>query len=226
MPACPRGHESDASDYCDVCGAQLEATELGAPASSGPDPGEAAASCPRCGATRYGRYCEQDGYDFIGRQSVDPPDSEAAGSEGEQAIWTAIITVDRAHFDRVTKGRPTDGSKAIPFPMHCPERRVALSGRTVHIGRRSESTAIVPDIDLSGPPDDAAVSHQHAELLAQADGSWKLVDHDSKNGTFVNGATKRIPRTSPVPVTAGDHINIGYWTRITLQRGARQGDPG
>ena len=225
MPTCPRGHQCEASDYCEVCGAELEAAGLGAPVTS-PASGEATLSCPDCGATAYGRYCEKDGYDFIGQQSVHPSDSEAVGVEHEPPGWTAIITVDRAHFDRVTKGRSREGLKGIGFPTHCSERRIALSGKKVHIGRTIGSRGIAPEIDLSGPPDDAAVSHQHAELLAQADGSWKLVDHDSKNGTFVNGGRKQIPRNSPVPITTGDHINIGYWTRITLQRGAHQGDLG
>jgi hypothetical protein len=79
MPTCPRGHSSEAADYCDVCGRAMTAPPAAPPngASASPvtmekptaaqpaadtDPGDA---CPLCGTARAGRFCEVDGYDFM-----------------------------------------------------------------------------------------------------------------------------------------------------------------
>jgi len=74
--ACPGGHASETTDYCDQCGAPLTAS--------------AAPPCPACAAPRAGptRFCESCGYDF-----------EAA--RGRAAAWEAVIEADRAHFERV-----------------------------------------------------------------------------------------------------------------------------
>jgi pSer/pThr/pTyr-binding forkhead associated (FHA) protein len=74
----------------------------------------------------------------------------------------------------------------------------------------------VPEIDLSAPPEDPGVSHLHAVLLAQPDGTWNLVDPGSTNGTTVNGGTEPIPVNAPLPMADGDRIHVGAWTTITL----------
>ena len=68
MPSCPQGHNSTTEDYCDECGARIATTAAAPPDAS-------IETCPVCGAPRSGRFCEEDGYDFILR----PPVSEAAG---------------------------------------------------------------------------------------------------------------------------------------------------
>src|SRR5258707_13100283 len=81
MTACPAGHDSVATDYCDVCGmrmeipvgqataaqaqaaesqaAQAQAAQVTAPHVTAPLP--EAQLCPRCGATRSGRFWEGGG---------------------------------------------------------------------------------------------------------------------------------------------------------------------
>ncbi|GAA6527511.1 FHA domain-containing protein [Intrasporangium sp. DVR] len=90
---CPNGHQSQADDYCDVCGSPIEAAGSGAEASSpgspgstgsyaagpapaagpGPAPAEAPSSpagdsleCPNCSAPNPASalFCEACGYDF------------------------------------------------------------------------------------------------------------------------------------------------------------------
>ncbi|TDB87955.1 FHA domain-containing protein [Actinomadura sp. KC216] len=130
----------------------------------------------------------------------------------------ALITADRAYFDSVIAQMGPDAS-ALTFPPYCPKRRVPLAGEQVRIGRRSASRALLPEIDLSGPPEDPGVSHLHAVLLARPGGSWALVDPGSTNGTTLNGGTDPIEVNVPVPVTDGDRIHVGAWTTITLQEG-------
>src|SRR5688500_14551062 len=67
MPTCPRGHASNAADYCDVCGRAMTAgtPAATAPAAAAPAPPDPVGSCPECGTARTGRFCELDGYDFM-----------------------------------------------------------------------------------------------------------------------------------------------------------------
>jgi len=138
MTACPIGHESAATDFCDVCG------RLIGPPVPPPRPpvGEPPApvkgfdeKCPLCQGARTGRFCEQDGYDF----EAPPELSVAAG-----AVWTVVVRADRDNFDSVTEG---DGEPMDParFPASLPERQFQLTGDRVVIGRRSAARGIEPD---------------------------------------------------------------------------------
>lgn len=57
--------------------------------------------------------------------------------------------------------------------------RLVATGSRFLIGRD-------PDADLQ--IDHPSVSRDHAELQPLEDGGWRLIDRDSKNGSFVNGA--------------------------------------
>lgn len=70
MSRCPNGHDSDESDYCDVCGAALADGGSGRP-------------CRVCGAARREgtRFCE------------------SCGTEREAPRWSVDIAPDRSYFD-------------------------------------------------------------------------------------------------------------------------------
>lgn len=128
--------------------------------------------------------------------------------------WEAIAAADRAYFDQVIAEAGPDAG-AVRFPPYCPERSFALIGPQVRIGRTSRSRGEAPEIDLTGPPEDPGVSHLHAVLLEQSDGTWQLVDPGSANGTTLND--RRVEINNPVPVRAGDRIKLGAWTVITVR---------
>lgn len=192
MATCPNNHESDWPDYCSVCGAQMGT-------STRPASPELPPKCPACDEPRHGLFCEKCGHDYNSPQT--PPDT-----------WTAIITTDRSYFES-----SPHASRVRP-PASWPPRNIPLAGATVRIGRRSHSRAITPEIDLSYPPEDHAVSRDHAQLRAQPDGSWALYDHGSGNGTYLNGQPERIPTDCAAQITDGDYIHLGLWTRITFRR--------
>ncbi|GGJ36949.1 FHA domain-containing protein [Streptomyces brasiliensis] len=132
--------------------------------------------------------------------------------------WTATIGPDREYFMAMMQ-RSGPEAAGLNLPAYSPEQQRTLSGNQVTIGRRRHSTGDTPDIDLSVPPEDPGVSHQHAVLVQQPDGSWAVVDQNSTNGTTVNGGEDPIQPFVPVPLQDGDRVHVGAWTTITIRRG-------
>jgi len=243
MPACPAGHNSSATDFCDVCGMRIggAAPTAAAPTATATTAAEPTAAaqgepCPQCGTERTGQFCEGCGFDFKSgtpaRTAVPPtappaatviqspaaaaPASPpgAAGPDAATSTWSAVVTADRSYYDRVIAADGPD-AQTIEFPAYCPERRFQLSGSEMRIGRRSASRGLEPEIDLTGPPVDPGISHLHAVLIAGQNGGWSVLDPGSSNGTQVNGTD--LETGVAVPLQPGDRICIGAWTVLTIQ---------
>jgi hypothetical protein len=208
-----------------------------------PDGGTGPTPCPDCGTPASGRFCESCGFDLLmARLAPDvvetPPDSaatsaapengavnaaagevsaESVPATGAPVSWRLVVSADAAYYARMQDEAEPD-AEPISFPAFCPERRFALDGDQILIGRRSRSRGIEPQIDLSGPPEDPAVSHAHALLVPQPAGGWAVVDLDSANGTYVNDEPDPIRANEPVPLGDGDHVHLGAWTTLTLRR--------
>ncbi|MFG2769221.1 FHA domain-containing protein [Streptomyces sp. NPDC048350] len=144
------------------------------------------------------------------QQQYQPP-RPAAG-------WSAYIGPDREYFLAMMQ-RSGPEATGLNLPAYSPEKHLPLQGNQISIGRRRHSTGESPDIDLSVPPEDPGVSHQHAVLVQQPDGSWAVVDQNSTNGTTVNGAEEPIQPYVPVQLQDGDRVHVGAWTTITIRRG-------
>jgi hypothetical protein len=212
---CPSGHASATTDYCDQCGAPIappaatvmapppgQATEVLPVIEEEADTSPAARRepCPACGAPRSGddRYCEDCGHDFTAPRG--------AGTQ-----WEAIATVDRRQFER----QATEG---LSLPAEGAERRFLLNAPQMRIGRRRERPGEpVPEIDLGGPPEDPGISRMHAVLERQDDGTYRVRDLGSTNGTTLNDDPRPIATDHPVALAHGDRIRLGAWTTITLQ---------
>ncbi|MFD5115112.1 FHA domain-containing protein [Streptomyces sp. NPDC058220] len=147
-------------------------------------------------------------------QAAQPP----APQPQTPASWTAVVGPDREYFMAMMQ-RSGPEATGLNLPAYSPEQRLPLGGNQVTIGRRRHSTGESPDIDLSVPPEDPGVSHQHAVLVHQPDGSWAVVDQNSTNGTTLNGAEDPIQPYVPVPLKDGDRVHVGAWTTITIRRG-------
>jgi DNA-binding SARP family transcriptional activator/pSer/pThr/pTyr-binding forkhead associated (FHA) protein len=129
----------------------------------------------------------------------------------EEQSWEVVCRPDREYYDMVEP-------EGIEFPDTTHSRRISLVGDHVRIGRRSTSKRISPEIDLSGPLEDVGVSHRHALLMRQPDGSWALVDQGSTNGTYLNTDPDPVPPNQPVPLRDGDRIHVGAWTTLSVER--------
>lgn len=248
---CTNGHQSTATDYCDVCGDRIDGPsadpvvpagtdQAGAtpdPSAAGggsPDPGGSPAApsgassapkvgvpgtCPNCMTAYDGLtlFCEDCGYDFVVGavpKAAAPVAPTVAGSSTTSAgppSWLVVIGVDRAHFDRVADA-------SVTFPEGTPDRTIELRVGDALIGRKSTSRNIHPDIDLSMPPDDVAVSRSHARLTVAPDGLLTVTDLGSSNGTRRNEASEPIAPNTPTPLDTGDRLHVGAFTRLTVVR--------
>jgi len=211
-----------------------------APSPAAESQGSPAQACPDCGAARDGRFCEVCGHDFLAAHAppgaAAPPSPTAAAPPNEPAPagepapaappdawasaarWRVVVTADRAYHARMEAAADADAER-LAYPAFCPERRFDLSDDQVLIGRRSRSRGIEPAVDLTGPPEDAGVSHTHALLVRSPEGAWSVVDLGSANGTFVNDGTDPIAPNEPVPLADGDRVHVGAWTTLTLRAG-------
>jgi hypothetical protein len=234
VTACPAGHETTATDYCDVCGiAMPDASAAGEPAPEAtPEPAPAdTGSCPNCSAANppNALFCEACGYDFTTGtlpRPLAPPatvptpavtDAPAAAAANPSPPlterWVAEVWNDPDWY--------ADQESTDPLPSPGLPLVVALKNTSVLIGRASRSRNITPDIDLSS---DNGISRRHAQLTT--DGSrWWVEDLGSSNGTYVGGSVGALPKT-PVPpgqkkeISEDDRIYLGAWTRIVVRRAA------
>lgn len=153
-----------------------------------------------------------------GMQGTHPGQPQAPRHDAAPAGWTAVVGPDREYFMAMMQ-RSGPEATGLNLPAYSPEQHLPLTGGQITIGRRRQSTGESPDIDLSVPPEDPGVSHQHAVLVQQPDGSWAVVDQNSTNGTTLNGAEDPIQPYVPVPLNDGDRVHVGAWTTITVRRG-------
>lgn len=223
MSTCPAGHESTATDYCDVCGLAMGAP---APEAAPADAAVDTSSCPNCSAANppNALFCEACGYDFT-TGSMPRPLTPPAGVPASPAVvaenpspplterWVAEVWIDPDWY--------ADQESTDPLPSPGLPRVVPLKNTSILIGRASRSRNITPDIDLSS---DNGISRRHAQLTT--DGTrWWVEDLGSSNGTYVGDAVGALPST-PVPqgqkqeVSADDRIYVGAWTRIVVRKAA------
>lgn len=143
--------------------------------------------------------------------------SAASGAASFGSELTLIVNADREYYDaQVERGDIIESE--FPFPKYPAERRFSFTAGPgpVRIGRASSSRGLNPEIDLTGPPLDPAVSHLHAQLLRHDEG-WVVVDLGSANGTRLNDAAEPLEAETEIPVKPGDRIHLGVWTTIVLQ---------
>ena len=214
------------------------------PVEPEPEAGAAAAQGLDLDAELARAEAVASGQHAVGAASTEPepspdpepsaPDSEAAESEpeleSEPSISLAsvlsstsplttelelLVNADRDYYKaQIERGDIIEAE--FPYPKYPHERRFTFAQSPIRIGRASASRGIAPEIDLTGPPLDPAVSHLHAQLLRHEEG-WVVVDLGSANGTRLNDSEEPLEAETEIPVRRGDRIHLGVWTTITIQ---------
>lgn len=228
---CLKGHESTESDYCSECGVKiLGAGEAIARTIPQVPQNRTLETCPACSAPRElysGDFCEICGYNFVTLAHGEVPiaiqeikrqgtgeqvDKESNSSPSPSptppisptsiVTWELVITIDP--------------SLRQPESPEAPKNQQAFAFRLDKannlIGRNSQAKAIEPEIALDF---DNAVSHRHALLNLESDGSLTLRDINSSNGTKLNGV--ELKPMVDTPLQEGDEFTLGHWTRIAVK---------
>ncbi|OUL20269.1 phosphopeptide-binding protein [Nostoc sp. T09] len=216
---CPKGHESTESDFCSECGAKI----LGIPQQTVAKNALNVEICPDCSAPHEpdsGDYCEICGYNFVTKAHGELVIAKTTGEEdkGTQKQssfsaspptpqspvigWEVVVTIDPSLRHPESPEPPIDQAP-ITFPL---EKATNL------IGRNSQVRAIQPEIALDF---DDAVSHRHALLNRQADGTFTLRDIGSSNGTQFKGV--ELKPMVDIPLQDGDEFTLGHWTRVAIK---------
>lgn len=191
--------------YCEVCRYDFE---------SGSSSGQVLAAQAGAGATSVpvGAAPADQSNSAAGAAGGAPsaanvaPDVAAAGSAPVSTV------VPRLNVVVVTDPSLTDDEEMRKkCPPNAPELVFPLDLDETLVGRRSDNRKIFPEIDL----DDPGVSHRQLKLLRQPDGSFAALELGSANGTTLNGVALKPGLLTPV--TAGDELIVGMWTRLQLR---------
>ncbi|MBD2195562.1 MULTISPECIES: FHA domain-containing protein [Calothrix] len=210
---CPKGHESTESDFCSECGAKI----LGIAEPKIAKTTVNIETCPACSAPHEvdsGDYCEICGYNFVtqahGELAIAKIPQEEKVTQKQASVstppspiigWQLVVTIDPS-LRHPESPEPPTAQAPIVFPL---EKETNL------IGRNSQARAIHPEIALDF---DGAVSHRHALLNRQADGTFTLRDIGSSNGTQFKGV--ELKPMVDISLQDGDEFTLGHWTRIAI----------
>lgn len=215
---CSKDHDSTEPDFCSECGLKISITiEEINNNPSGNISNQLSYNCPDCGAIHdidSGNFCEICGYNFTTGKSgeipiltpnLSPKKSEETPKQDiipDIQQWQLIITID-----------PSLRHPESPEPpINQPPLTINLSQVINLIGRNSPARAIHPEIALDF---DDAVSHRHALLTLQTDGSLILRDIGSSNGTIFKG--QELKPMTDIILQNNDEFTLGHWTKITVK---------
>jgi hypothetical protein len=228
---CPNGHLSTSDDYCSVCGVKLTADPepVGV---GGSDKGQSTI-CPKCQTAQLdsaAQFCENCGHKLdeavpkeaapiaaIQAQSSAAPDPshESALTPSDCTTGDPPVAAWRVEC-RVFKDPAPD--QTTPRAVYESSTEIILKNQVTQIGRSSQKRNLRPEIACDW---DDAVSHRHAQIELDPDGSAFLVDVGSTNGTMLNG--QLISANTPVKLKDGDRISIGGKTALVVHETQRQG---
>jgi predicted amidophosphoribosyltransferase len=160
--------------------------------------------CPVCGAIVLPgqRFCASCGAALpaapgAGAQPAAAQPAVVPETVPEEAAPEAVVPEPVAPAATEPYLEVTDSGAHIPL----------IAQAELLIGRVDDVSGIYPDVDMTPHGgEDGGVSRRHA-LLGHDQGAWYVVDLDSTNGTYVNGA--EVAPQVRVPVQDGDRIGLG-----------------
>lgn len=197
--------QMDGLEYCDTCGAKLEAgaiimgkvqTTEEAPAvveASAETEAEEAVpeeAAPEEAAAEPAEAKDEESAEAAGDEPAEPAVEEAvpesaAPSEEQEAVGSASLSITRG------------GTVGKVFELQAGDNLV---------GRWDPDSGSFPEVDMENDDPEARISRKHALIKFGAE--LTIEDIGSLNGTFVNRG-QRLEPGSPVPLKDGDEIIVG-----------------
>jgi hypothetical protein len=218
---CPKGHASTEPDYCSECGTKIQGvtektSSVNTVLSDALQATKSTITCPDCTAPHdptSGDFCEICGYNFTTETHGEvPPISQIVVEAGKSE---RDVTPLHPSVELIATIDPSLRSPDSPEPLEQAPITFRLDKESHLIGRRSELRGVYPEVALDF---DSAVSHRHALLNRQPDGTFVLRDIGSTNGTKLNGV--ELKAMVDVPIKDGDELTLGHWTRIKVRVGS------
>jgi hypothetical protein len=216
------GYENmDGLDYCDGCGAKLEAA-----AGAGAAPA-AAASAGDSSASTAAATPEPPAHPAPEPAPATAADGNSAPAEGNPPVTQAAPPETTAAEPPASKAptgemtgaapaaaAPAAAVSAAPFKCKLAIIRGGRRGQEFEIeagnslvGRWDPETGAFPEVDLDADDPEAKISRKHA-LIRIDGGKITIEDIGSLNGTYVN-RQPRLQPGNPVDLKDGDEIIIG-----------------
>lgn len=90
-----------------------------------------------------------------------------------------------------------------------------LSGEAGIVGRRDRASGKVPEIDLSGIPNEGVVSRSHAHLYWDKSQHAYMIVDSSRNGSYLNG--NLLTPGSSYRLNHGDELQLGQNQLVRLK---------
>ncbi|WP_244963125.1 FHA domain-containing protein [Nocardioides dongkuii] len=242
MSTCPAGHDTTATDYCDVCGLAMGAAPpAGAGASGAPDAADPASGgdagdsgiCPACSSVNppNALFCEACGYDFTTGsmpRPLTPPTPPAEQADTDTVAAPVVPDLPAAPAPTSAEGNlsPALSDEWVAEVWIDPDwyadqkstDPLPSPGLPLVVALRHTSVLVGRASRSRGiTPDidlssDNGISRRHAQLTT--DGTrWFVEDLGSSNGTYVGGAVGALPTS---PVTPGQKQEVLPDERIYL----------
>lgn len=182
MTTCERCNTEnlEGSQYCDECGAPLNAAAASPKAFGTGEIG---------GGTSGRRFAEG------APAQIKPGESRAVAPAFSAAASSSVSVAEEAHATLVIERGRSAGKK---FP---------LTEEEAQIGRWDADGGIFPEIDLDADDPEAKVSRRHARIMRR-DADYFVEDLGSTNGTFINRGRRLLPGDRH-PLRDGDEIIVG-----------------
>jgi len=215
------GYENmDGLDYCDGCGAKLNAVaaseHAGAAAGGSGASDPAASGAPSAGAAAAAAAESTPAAAHTDGAAADGG-AAAAETPAAQPAPTSEAPTGEIHKPAESAPAPPEPQPAAAAATFKARLSVLRGGRkgqefelevgNNQIGRWDPETGAFPEVDLDQDDPEAKVSRKHA--LVRIDGGKITVeDTGSLNGTYVNRQPRLIPGT-PIELKNGDEIIIG-----------------
>jgi pSer/pThr/pTyr-binding forkhead associated (FHA) protein len=135
-------------------------------------------------------------------------DSTPASDKQATPIVERSTTTPPISYAPPTSTPVQSPARPILILTHTNGREFRLLGEEGNIGRRTQTYKTLPEIDLTGIPNEGIVSRTHARIYwHKSQNVYLLVDNNSRNGTYLNG--NLLTAGVPYKLNHNDSLQLG-----------------